>query len=142
MKLRISSWNVRGLHDPDKGKVIKSVVRKLKPDLACFQETKMREMSDKFVRSLGTGRNLGWASLGARAQREGFCWFGMRGRSGFFLLMSLNLETRLFVGWGEDGGRIKFPKLGSNGTFNQRTLFFYSKLFSVIILFHFDYIYI
>ena len=56
--------------------------------------------------------------------------------------MSLNLEPRLFVGWGEDGGRIKFPKLGSNGTFNQRTLFFYSKLFSVIILFHFDYIYI
>ena len=56
--------------------------------------------------------------------------------------MSLNLETRLFVGWGEDGGRIKFPKLGSNGTSNQRTLFFTPKLFSVIILFHFDYIYI
>ena len=60
MKLRILSWNVRGLHDPDKGKVIKSVARKLKPYLACFQETKMREMSDKFVRSLGTGRRPKW----------------------------------------------------------------------------------
>ena len=60
MKLRISSWNVRGLHDPDKGKVIKSVARKLKPDLFCFQETKMREMSDKFVRRLGTGRRPKW----------------------------------------------------------------------------------
>ena len=46
--------------------VIKSMVRKHKPDLACFQETKMREMSDRFVRSLGVNRNLGWVSLNAR----------------------------------------------------------------------------
>ncbi|RVX16749.1 hypothetical protein CK203_006241 [Vitis vinifera] len=47
MKLKIMSWNVRGLHDPDKRMVIKTMVRKYKPDLVCFQETKMKEMSDR-----------------------------------------------------------------------------------------------
>ena len=36
MKLRILSWNVRGLHYSDKRKVIGSMVRKLKPNLVCF----------------------------------------------------------------------------------------------------------
>ena len=47
------------MHDLDKRMVIKSMVRKHKPDLVCFQETKMKEMFDRIVRSLGIGRNLG-----------------------------------------------------------------------------------
>ena len=58
MKLRLMSWNVRGLHDPDKRMVSKSMVRKHKLDLVCFRETKMKEMFDRIVRSLGIGRNL------------------------------------------------------------------------------------
>ena len=58
MKLRLMPWNVRGLHDPDKRMVIKSMVRKYKPDLVCFQDTKMKEMSDRIVGSLGIGRNF------------------------------------------------------------------------------------
>ena len=46
------------MHDLDKRMVIKSMVRKYKPDLVCFQETKMKEMSDRIVRSLGIGRNF------------------------------------------------------------------------------------
>ncbi|RVX00292.1 hypothetical protein CK203_024581 [Vitis vinifera] len=71
MKLKIMSWNVRGLHDPDRRMVIKSMVRKYKPDLVCFQETKMKEMFDRIVRSLGIGRNLGWVSLDARGSAGG-----------------------------------------------------------------------
>ena len=71
MKLKLMSWNIRGLHDPDKRMVIKSMVRKHKPDLVCFQETKMKEMSDRIVRSLGIGRNLGWVSLDARGSAGG-----------------------------------------------------------------------
>ena len=71
LKLRILSWNVIGLHDPDKRMVIKSMVRKHKPDLVSFQETKMKEMSDRFVRSLGVGMNLGWVSLNARGTAGG-----------------------------------------------------------------------
>ena len=66
MKLRVLSWNVRGMHDPDKRMVIKSMVRKHKPDLVCLQETKMKEMSDRVAKSVGIGRNLGWVSLDAR----------------------------------------------------------------------------
>ena len=59
MKLRVVSWNVRGMYDPNKRMVIKSMVRKHKPDLVCLQETKMKEMSDRVVKSVGIGRNLG-----------------------------------------------------------------------------------
>ena len=62
---------MRGLHDPDKRMVIKSIVRKHKPDLVCFQETKMKEMRDRFVRSLGAGNNLGWVSLDTRGMAGG-----------------------------------------------------------------------
>ena len=71
MKLRVLSWNVRGMHDPDKRMVIKSMVRKHKPDLVCLQETKMKEMSDRVVKSVGIGRNLGWVSLDARGAAGG-----------------------------------------------------------------------
>ncbi|RVW72410.1 Mitotic checkpoint protein BUB3.1 [Vitis vinifera] len=63
-----------GMHDPDKRMVIKSMVRKHKPDLVCLQETKMKEMSDRVVKSVGIGRNLGWVSLDARGVAEGFVW--------------------------------------------------------------------
>ena len=59
------------MHDLDKRMVIKSMVRKHKPDLVCFQETKMKEMSDRIVRSLGIGRNLGLVSLDARGSVGG-----------------------------------------------------------------------
>ena len=59
MKLRVLSWNVRGMRDPDKRMVIKSMVRKHKPDLVCLQETKMKEMFDRVAKSVGIGRNLG-----------------------------------------------------------------------------------
>ena len=71
MKLRILSWNVRGLHDLDKRMVIKSMVRKHKPDLVCFQETKMKEMFERIVRSLGFGRNLVWVSLDVKGTMGG-----------------------------------------------------------------------
>ena len=41
MNLRILSWNVRGVNDSFKRKVIKSVIRNQKVDLFCIQETKM-----------------------------------------------------------------------------------------------------
>ncbi|RVW40734.1 Transposon TX1 uncharacterized 149 kDa protein [Vitis vinifera] len=59
------------MHDPDKRMVIKSMVRKHKPDLVCLQETKMKEMSDRVVKSVGIGRNLGWVSLDARGAAGG-----------------------------------------------------------------------
>ena len=42
MKIKILSWNVRGLNDREKRRMINSVVRAQKADLVCFLETKVR----------------------------------------------------------------------------------------------------
>ena len=41
MKVKILSWNVRGVNDPDKRKVIKNFIRTQRVDLVCLQETKV-----------------------------------------------------------------------------------------------------
>ena len=65
MNIKLLSWNVRGVNDNVKRKVIKSVVRKQKVDLFCIQETKIQVLSDRVVRSLGPGRYLDWKALDA-----------------------------------------------------------------------------
>ena len=65
MNLKLLSWNVRGVNKSTKRKVIKSVIRKQKVDLFCIQETKIQDMTDRVVRSVGTGRFLDWKALNA-----------------------------------------------------------------------------
>ena len=63
MKIRILSWNVRGANDSDKRRVIKSVIKSKKVDVVCLQETKIKEMRMRLVRSLGVGRHLDWRAI-------------------------------------------------------------------------------
>ena len=65
MNLKILSWNIRGANDSSKKKVVKALLRSQKLDLSCLQETKMQIMSDGVVRSLGTGKFLGWKATNA-----------------------------------------------------------------------------
>ncbi|RVX11718.1 Transposon TX1 uncharacterized 149 kDa protein [Vitis vinifera] len=76
MNVRLLSWNVRGVNDRSKRKVIKSVIRSQKVDLFCIQETKMQVMSEEVVRSLGPGRSLDWKALNAMGTAGGvlICW--------------------------------------------------------------------
>ncbi|WJZ96349.1 hypothetical protein VitviT2T_015042 [Vitis vinifera] len=76
MNVRILSWNVRGVNDRSKRKVIKSVIRNQKVDLFCIQETNMQVMSEEVVRSLGPGRFLDWKVLNAMGTVGGvlICW--------------------------------------------------------------------
>ena len=60
MKIKILSWNVRGVNDRNKRSSIKALIRSQKVDLVCLQETKMSQMSLGVVRSLGVGRFLDW----------------------------------------------------------------------------------
>ena len=66
MKIKILSWNVRGVNDRNKRKIIKALISSQKVDLVCLQETKMTEMSLGLVQSLGVGRFLEWEALNAR----------------------------------------------------------------------------
>ena len=65
MKLKILSWNVRGVNDPEKRKVIKNFIRIHRVDMICLQETKVQEMNIEMVRSLRVGRLLNWTALNA-----------------------------------------------------------------------------
>ncbi|WJZ96624.1 hypothetical protein VitviT2T_015290 [Vitis vinifera] len=71
MKIKFLSWNVRGMNDRNKRKLIKALIRSQKVDLVCLQETKMTEMSLGVVRSLGVGRFLEWGALNARSVAGG-----------------------------------------------------------------------
>ncbi|RVW76181.1 hypothetical protein CK203_044278 [Vitis vinifera] len=76
MKLKIISWNVRGANDSSKRKIIKNYIRSQRVDLMCIQETKIQEMSEGIVRSLGTERFLDWRALNAEGAAGGIliCW--------------------------------------------------------------------
>ena len=76
MKIRILSWNVRGVNDSSKRKGIKAMIRSQKVDLFCVQETKVQSMTEGLVRSLGFGRFLDWGALDAQGAVGGIliCW--------------------------------------------------------------------
>ena len=71
MKIKILSWNVRGLNNREKRRMIKLVVRSQKVALVCFSETKVQEMSLKVVKSLGTGRFTNWGAINAKGALGG-----------------------------------------------------------------------
>ena len=58
MNLKLLSWNVRGVNDNNKRRIIKSFVKKQKVDLLCIQEAKIQLMTEGVVKSLGVGRFL------------------------------------------------------------------------------------
>ena len=43
MKLKLLSWNVRGVNNLDKRKIISNFVRSQRVDLVCVQETKIQD---------------------------------------------------------------------------------------------------
>ena len=71
MKIKILSWNVRGVNDPVKRSVIKGFLRSNRVNLVCFQETKVQQMNVGMVRSLGVGRFLNWIALDAEGSAGG-----------------------------------------------------------------------
>ena len=63
MKIQILSWNVRGVNDSEKIKLIKAFLNSQRVDLVCFQGTKLKGASTDLVRSLGVGRFVDWAAV-------------------------------------------------------------------------------
>ena len=71
MKIKILSWNVRGVNDVNKRKVIKAFIKMQRVDVVCLQETKFKEVSTGLIRSLGVGRFLDWTALRAEGASGG-----------------------------------------------------------------------
>ncbi|XP_077232680.1 uncharacterized protein LOC143870057 [Tasmannia lanceolata] len=51
--MKILSWNINGLGSQEKRIQVKEVVRRMKPDLICLQETKLEVINWLVIRSLG-----------------------------------------------------------------------------------------
>ena len=75
MKVKIMSWNVRGVNDPDKRKIIRNFIRNQRVDLVCLQETKIQEMTTAVARRLGVGRLSDWRALNAEGSAGGIILF-------------------------------------------------------------------
>ena len=92
MKVKILFWNVRGVNDSDKRKVIRNFIRAQRVDLVCLQETKVQEMNKALVRSLGVGRFLDWKALNVEWTAGGILLLWDKRRIGL-----VNLVTRSFL---------------------------------------------
>ncbi len=55
LMLNFCTWNVRGLNDPVKRCLVKSVVAKLQNAVLCLQETKVSAFSRSFISSFAGG---------------------------------------------------------------------------------------
>ena len=71
MKICLLSWNVRGINNSDKRKVIKALIKKNMVDLVCLQETKIQEISRGIIYSLGVRRFLEWDYVDSRGTAGG-----------------------------------------------------------------------
>ena len=75
MKVKIMSWNVRGVNDPDIRNIIRNFIRNQRVDLVCLQETKIKEMTTAVARSLGVGRLSDWRALNPEGSAGGIILF-------------------------------------------------------------------
>ena len=107
MKIKILSWNVRDVNDPDKRKVIKNFLRIHKADLVCLQETKVQQMNIDMVRSLGVGRFLNWKALNAEGSAGGILLLWDNSRIAWWTLWLVASLSRVCLEWlrmGINGG--------------------------------------
>lgn len=70
-KIRLITWNVRGLNERDKRLAVRQIFFLEKPDIICLQETKLSSISDQMAKEI-CGRRLGGrVSLDAMQTRGG-----------------------------------------------------------------------
>ncbi|KAL4632810.1 hypothetical protein ACB092_04G077700 [Castanea dentata] len=65
MNLKILSWNVRGLNNPQKRDTVKNLLKEWKCDVVCFQETKLDSINSAVVKSLWSTPFVDWVALDA-----------------------------------------------------------------------------
>lgn len=75
MNLKIILWNVRGVNDKEKWKIIKAFLKPHKAGMVCLQEIKSKA---EIVKQSGNGEIFGVAVVNAMAAPGGMVVFGIR----------------------------------------------------------------
>ena len=65
MKLKILSWNVRGINNPQKRERVRYWLRQWQSDIVCLQETKLDSLDRRLIRSIWGNSYVDWAVLDA-----------------------------------------------------------------------------
>ncbi|KAF5469057.1 hypothetical protein F2P56_013157 [Juglans regia] len=71
MKPKIVSWNVCGLNEVEKHLRIQHLLREWKVDIVCLQETKLKLIIRKIVRSIWSSNYVDWVYLPASGASGG-----------------------------------------------------------------------
>ena len=71
MKPKIVFWNVRGLNVVEKRLRIRHLIREWKADIVCLQETKLKMINRKIVRSLWSNIYVDWVYLASSGASGG-----------------------------------------------------------------------
>ncbi|KAG6669188.1 hypothetical protein CIPAW_01G225900 [Carya illinoinensis] len=71
MKPKIVSWNVRGLNEYNKRSRIKNLLREWRADIVCLQETKLKLVTQKIVRSVWHCPYVDWVYLASNGASGG-----------------------------------------------------------------------
>ena len=111
MKIKILSWNVKGVNDPDKRKVIKNFLITHKVDLVCLQETKVQEMNNDMVHSLGAGRFLNWKALNVEGSARGILLLWDNNRTTMVNSVVSSFSVSCLFRMAEDGYQWAFSRV-------------------------------
>jgi exonuclease III len=71
MKLKILSWNVRGLNEEEKRMRMKGLIREWMEDIVYLQETKLQFINREVLRSLWGCTHVDWCFLESRGASRG-----------------------------------------------------------------------
>lgn len=71
MKVKLVSWNIRGLNSGDKRRFVKSLIFNWNADIVCLQESKLEGEVKDMIKELWGGRWVKYACLQASGTRGG-----------------------------------------------------------------------
>ncbi|CAN4078998.1 unnamed protein product [Withania somnifera] len=71
MKVKLVSWNVRGLNSRDKRRFVKSQIFNWKADIVCLQESKLEREIQYMIKEIWGGRWVKYACLQASGTKGG-----------------------------------------------------------------------
>lgn len=69
--MNILFWNVRGLEDPTKRRMVRDIIQREQAQFVCLKETKIVDPNPTFFRQIGSTKISTWVINNARGRSGG-----------------------------------------------------------------------